>query len=397
MNRTLHAVGGYLRMHIRTSTIDTVNELNNSGKIFWELTPEEGGYSFCCSLFEADEIKAFLQEREVEYSVERFRGLPRLLRYFKNRLGLLLGLLFAMIIVYMASTVVWEVRINCNGEFDEAAVRQSLSELGVNVGANIKDINVYKSELQFLVNNKEFSDIAVNLEGTVASVELRLKRVAERHPPLTGYYDIVAEEAGVIKSITARHGVPTVKAGDSVEAGQVLISGLMVGKFGENYLYHAEGTVSALVQREFYVSIPLETTRKEYTGKTERRLCYEILGKEFNLFCREESGFEKAEIEPKTTKVTFFGMKTPVQKHELLYREYVIVPEFITKAEGERRAAQALEAYLEREQVKASDIQTQFTYNSVTDSIELLAIIQAESDIGREQLNILETTEQATD
>lgn len=380
MNRVLHSLGGYVCIHI--SGIDAVNELNAQGRRFWDLTPEEGGFSLCCSLFDADGIKEALDEMKAEYSIEHFRGFPRLLRFFKNRLGLLLGLFAAMAIVFMSGNVLWDVRINCNGEYDEAAVLQSLEELGVAVGVPIKGINIYRSELQFLVNNREFSDIAINLEGTVASVELRLRREAERHPSLLGYYDVVAKESGVIKSITARHGVPAVKAGDTVEKGDVLISGLMVGKFGENYLYHAEGSITAVVGREFFVAIPLESTRKEYTGRTESRLCYNILGKEFPLYRKEDSGFESTEIHTETKAVTLFGLKTPIKKQSLLYKEYEIVAERISESEAKRRAEKALAAYIEREGGTVIDLQSQCQYNKETGFVELSAVITLETEIG---------------
>ncbi len=387
MNRLLHSLGGYLCIHISgKGALDAVNTLNSENKKFWALTPGEDGFSLCCSLFDADSVKELLEAHGVTYQAESYRGLPALIRRFKTRWGLLVGLVVAMLTVYFSSTVVWDVRINCNGEFDEAAVRQALEELGVTVGVPIKDIDVYRTELQFLVNNSEFSDIAVNLEGTVASVELRLRRVAERHPPLVGYYDIVAKEAGVIKSITARHGVPAVAVGDTVEVGQVLIAGLMEGKFGESYYYHAEGNVTATVQREFYVAIPLETTRKEYTGNVEKRLCYEILGAEFKLYRKELSGFDKAEIHTKTSPVTIFGLKTPVKKQELYYKEYIITEEHISVAEAESRACTALEAYIQREGGKVLEVVPLCTYNKESGFVELVASITVETEIGIEKV-----------
>ncbi len=391
MNGILHRIGGYLCIRISgEGALDAVNALNAAGKRFWALCPEEDGFSLRCSLFDADGIKQLLDGMGAKYGMERFRGLPRLLRPFKKRPGLFVGMLLAMLICYAAGNVVWDVRINCNGEYNEAAVRQALSELGVSVGVPVKSINIYRSELQFLVNNNDFSDIAVNIEGTVASVELRLKREAPRHPPLLGYCDIVAKEAGVIKSITARHGVPAVKAGDTVEAGQLLISGLMVGKFGENYLYHAEGSITATVQREFFVAIDLESSRKEYTGREKSFVAYEILGKEFKMYREGDSGFEKAEIYTETVPITLFGMKTPVQKYKVTYKEYKIVEESISEAEAERRAYAALKAYIERETGKATDVQAVCTHNEETGFTELSAIITVETEIGVESVNSVE-------
>ncbi len=386
MKRLLHGIGGFLKLRLRgEKALEAVNVLNKSGLSFWELLPTEDGYSLCCSLTEADAICRSLQELGAEYEAERIRGLPSLLYPYRKRFGLALGFLLALLTVYLSTTVVWDIRLNCNGEYDKAEVMQALSELGLEVGTPLKSIDVYKTELQFLINNKYFSDIAVNIEGTVVSVELRVKRVAERLPSRLGYYDLVASEDAVILSVTARHGVPAVKAGDTVTAGQLLVAGLMEGKFGEQYLYHAEGDIKALVVREFFASIPLESTKKDYSGKTQDKLTYTVLGKDFDMFSDADTDFEKAELYYDTVPVYVLGLRLPIEKTRIRYREYTVVHERISKETAKHRATDALNAYLQRQDGEVLSVESRCVYNPETDAMEIYAIAELVTDIGIER------------
>ncbi len=387
MKRVLHGISGILKLYIYgDGALEAVNALNAEGLPFWELLPEGDGFSLCCSLLDADRACSLLDGCGVGYETERIRGLPRFIYPYRKRWGLLFGLVIALLIIYFSTTVVWDIRLNCNGDYDEAEVRQALSELGLEVGVPIKGIDVYRTELQFLINNGRFSDIAVNIEGTVIEVELRVKRVAERLPSRLGYYDLVAGEDAVILSVTARRGVPAVKAGDSVKAGQVLIAGLMEGKFGEQYLYRAEGDVKALVSKDYFVSIPLDSTRKDYSGRTEEELTYTVLGRELDLFLDGGTDFGKAEIYCESEPIYIFGLRLPIEKTVVTYREYTIVPERIGEDTAKARALDSLSAYLERLGGRVIAVDSYCVYNDVTDAMELYAVANLELDIGIERL-----------
>ena len=66
---------------------------------------------------------------------------------------------------------------------------------------------------------------SIYFEGTKLYVEVKEnEKETGGHQQPQGM-DIVASEDGVISSIITRNGIPQVKAGDTVEKGQILVSG----------------------------------------------------------------------------------------------------------------------------------------------------------------------------
>ncbi len=386
MYRILHFLTGYIRIKIGgKEALNHINTLHGEDYRFWNMSVEEDGYSISCSVAVADKLLARLSALEAEHRVIDKKGLPFSVYRYRLRWGLLAGMLIAMAIVFLSTTVIWEIRLECNGDFDREAVLSELKDLGVYDGAPIKKINVYQTELGFLVRNPHFSDIAVNLQGTVAAVKLRVRTESPRQEPKENApYDVVASEAGIITYVSAVRGVPVVIKGETVDKGDVLISGIMQGAYGEYYLHHAYGNVKARVYREFSVTVPLSTEEKEYTGNTCRKTAFCVLGKNINLFKSEFSSFERADIEVSKNKLSFLGAKLPAEKQSLIYKEYILTQRILSQQEGEERAKNALSAYIKSLDGEVQNTLAESFYDKELNAVVLNATVELVTEIGVE-------------
>lgn len=114
----------------------------------------------------------------------------------------------------------------------------------------------------------------IDIEGT--NIKVKITKAKEQPEIInnTEYCDIVAKKAGIISKVTAQNGTAVVNVGDSVNAGDVLIKGVMEGKYTEPRKVHSLGNIEAEVvygkTREIYFK---EEIYKE-TGKKENK--YEI-------------------------------------------------------------------------------------------------------------------------
>lgn len=384
--RLLNLIIGYITIELRgKNALNAINILKDEGYKFYSPRVGEGCYYISCSVFFADAIEERLKALEMDYSISKRRGASFIAFRYRARVGLLVGAVLAMLIVYGSTRILWDVRVDCNGEYDERAVYTALAKLGVESGRPISDIDVYRTELTFLVENPQFSDMALNIQGTVAAVKLRVRTESPRQEEKTGVYDVVAAEAGVIRGVSAIKGVPLVKRGDTVDEGDVLISGVMQGAYGEYYLHHACGSVTATVYREYLVVIPLEGNEKVYTGNSKTKTSYIVLGKRADMFFDELSPFEKADAETQTKAVSIFGLKTPIVKQSVTYKEYVLRPKSLSVEDATREANAAFEAYIEREiDGEVTDTQIECVYNEQLNAVVLNGTAEVITEIGVE-------------
>lgn len=131
---------------------------------------------------------------------------------------------------------------------------------------------------------REYNDIvwvSASIDGSRLKVQIKENEdtfredtddgSGEEHPT-----DLIAETDGVITQIVTRSGVPQVHAGDTVKAGDLLVSGRIevLDDSGEvvGYQYQrSDADVFADTQIEYADSIPLTWQDKIYDGKKRYR------------------------------------------------------------------------------------------------------------------------------
>ncbi|MBE6678493.1 MAG: hypothetical protein E7597_06845 [Ruminococcaceae bacterium] len=384
MRRFIRIITGYLKLRLRgEGVLEAVSVLAEEGYVLSGFTPAEDGYNASCSVFGADALIRRLKELGVDAEPVYRGGLPFRCMGYMKRGGLWLGLALAMLIVFGSTRILWDVRPECNGDYDSAAVISDLKELGVYTGASLYDINVYEAEQRFLIKNSLYSDISINVQGTVANVKLRLRTDAEHKNEDKTPCDIVAKEAGIIHKITATKGEPAVEKGNTVAEGDVLINGQVIGKHGGEYLYRASGSAMATVYREYTVIIPLKTTEKQYTGETETKTMYTVLGRDIPLYKSDCTSFNYADSDVSTKTVKLAAVVFPAVKQTLTYREYVLVPKEISVEEAEEKALSAFNAYLKREvDGEVQNTRTECVFNKELNAVVLSATAEVITEIG---------------
>lgn len=155
-------------------------------------------------------------------TVERHGGgflIARLLR----RPAFLAGALFAALAWYTLSSFVWFVAVEGVERVPAAAVLEAARQAGVAPGVPAASLDAQDVQRHLLLSLDDLVWAALELRGTRAVI-----RVAERRLPdmvAHGPGHIVAQTDGVIERVSVLNGFAVVEPGETVRAGQLLISG----------------------------------------------------------------------------------------------------------------------------------------------------------------------------
>ena len=202
---------------------------------------------------------------DLPLTVSPQRGLPKLLRRILHRPGLLVGGILGLGLYLAAGSFFWDIRVIGNATLSDAAVRESLSAVGLSVGTPIRGFQADVTENQVLLLDDRLAWLSVNRKGTVAYVEVReaIKAPVEDPSPTR---DMVAAVGGVIEYIELESGNVRVKAGQTVSEGEVLVSGIYDSTQTGIRVESAKARVFARTTREFSVMIPLAYEEKRYVS-----------------------------------------------------------------------------------------------------------------------------------
>lgn len=266
-------------------------------------------------------------------------GLRWFLDRHKHRLGLYSGIIAGLILIYMSTFFIWEVKITKSDYPNNIEVIELLEKLGVKNGAYIKSIKPSMIQSQAILSNPNISWLSVNIKGTIANVEIKYREpmieIVDTETPA----NIIASKSGKIIYIDAYEGTPIVQLNDSIQKGGLMISGAIDSKVLGMRITHAAGKVLAETSRTIELKIPLKTVKKEYTGNTEIKNKLNIFGRNVNLYLSGKTSMDKYDKIKNTANVTLFDrIILPMKILSIEYLEFEERESMISEAEAEQIA-----------------------------------------------------------
>lgn len=287
-----------------------LNHLQDGGFLHWHMQNKaDGGIIF--RMRAADAEKLIL--RVPAAVAESVRGLPAFRRRYRGRWGIPLGMVLFALIVYVSGTVVWKVEVTGNNELSAETVIRMLEEYGFGVGTRFGNIDFDVLQNDFLLTTDEIAWIAVNMEGTVARVEIRENLGTRRKRQEGSAANMIAAEDGQVLEVRLVGGRAAVVRGDIVRKGELLISGLLtVGEDGLRYEY-AAGEVLAQVNRVITAESPLVRTENIPTGSEKQKKTVRFFDKSVKLFINTGITYAKYDTIIENKQLTLpFGLTLPV-------------------------------------------------------------------------------------
>lgn len=190
------------------------------------------------------------------------QGMPFVVRHMKRRKMMVFGAVSFVGLLFVMSSVIWQVSVSGVQEETMQAVLQAAKESGLYVGAwrsSVRDLAAVQARMLQQMPSLVWAGIEVN--GSKASVKV-IERVKGVDQAPVVPHNLVASKPAVIQKVFATRGNVLVHPGQVVQPGQVVVS----GDLGQGKLVPAEGQVWAEVWYTSNVTLPLSVTQQDLTG-----------------------------------------------------------------------------------------------------------------------------------
>ncbi len=210
----------------------------------------------------------------------------------------------ALLFVWLALTAalslfVWEIEVSGNSAVTDARILSVLAENGVGIGSFGPLIERERTRSLALEKLPQLVWLTVNVRGSRMEVIVRERLKAPEISDKRGNADIVASRAGLIEEVKVYEGAAKVKPGDTVEAGDQLISGELVSLSGKKRAVRALGEVTARTWYTISEAMELSYVEKIPTGESSSKKVLFIGPFRINLY--NNSGIP----EPSCDKITY--------------------------------------------------------------------------------------------
>lgn len=273
----LRYLKGYVKIMLYGSNAERFFNLINARDIhIWNIEKSTDGTFFCTDTKEVYELKTVLRKTGMRIHIKERYGLPFFLFYHRKRKAFFAGIFFSWILVYIMSLYVWNIGYEGNLAHTDDELTKFLEELNIGVGMKKDEVN--PEHIEKVLRN-EYFDItwaSVEIKGTKLVIHVRendsqiVANNNENEALQSG--DIISNKTAIVESIITREGTPLVKAGDTVKAGDVLISG-KYEIYGddlsvlEERRVRADGDIVGRVVYDINLEIDRKYTKKVYTGE----------------------------------------------------------------------------------------------------------------------------------
>lgn len=340
--KILYLFQGYVTIRISGYAKEKlINFLIRSDLNVWDVV-EKGDY-FEVKLKAKDfkMIRQYARKAKCRVRIESKHGLPFLVAKFKARKALIVGLIVAVLTIYILSSFVWFVEIKGASEISKKKIFSSLKKAGFEYGMLKYRLNTDKIE-KTLRKNKKVAWVDVKLTGTKLLVDVVEKVIIEQSEKEGQVVNVVAKKPGLITELIVLAGEPVVKEGEMVKKGEKIISGIikhysqaseegLAAKEEDRELVEeeqvvAKGIVMAKVWYESYGEAKLKNYYRQETGKTVDNFTIRYEDEKINLYGPQNPPFEHYKVK-KTVKSlpSWRNISFPI---EIIRRRYIEVKKF---------------------------------------------------------------------
>ena len=331
---------GYVRISIEGYYIERFINLCTTNKILiWNLKREKGvRLHFNIGIKDFYNAVAIAKKLKCKLKIERKRGLPFIINKYRKRKAFLFSLIVIIVVLYISSCYVWNIDIVVEDGLKLENIAEDVKNAGLETGMKKDNINVEEIVNKIRLKRNDISWIGISLKGTNAIVKVVKAKEAPELVDEKEYTNIIAKKAGTITQIIAQNGTAQVKVGDDVEEGQILIQGVMEGKYTGIRNVHSLGEVKAIVKHSKTEKFPIKEEQNVKTGKKETK--YEI---KFNKFQINDT------IEEEKKFRIFSNLYLPISVIKITNEELVKNSNEYTIEEITARGTKQLEEKIENE------------------------------------------------
>ena len=312
-----------------------------------DVQAENGGFQATVTPHDLYLVRHAARESGMNVHIVKRRGLVFSLFRVRYRYGFFAGAVLFLLIQFALSGHIWRIDLqNESTRYTDAQIGSALANEGIFIGARRNDVNADFTENVLLNSLDGLKRVAVSVRDTRVFVQLADKDPA---PPLMPSYDpptdLVAGKDAYIVSVTATAGNALVRPGDTVHAGELLVSGVCEDEGGHTRLRVAAGEVIGQTIRETTLSVSRKDEKTVLTGRETKKIRLFFYGFHIKFYREGGNRNTKCDIIEETIPLTVLGCPLPVSVTVRTERETAASDRLLTDEELTEKVTAAIRTY----------------------------------------------------
>ncbi len=307
---------------------------------------QAGEFYAACSVRDEPHLRALAETYAVTLTILHRSGLRYRLAPYRYRFGILFGFLLGGMLIYWCNAGIRQIEITGNERVSDDEVLHALAELGVQYGTRFRDLPYTYLEQRMRLSIHDIEWITMRHTGGRLIVDM----TEERLPPEMVHNrmpaNLIAAVPAQITKVDVRGGHAVCKAGDTVKAGAVLITGVQEDARGFSRYYHADGIVRGIYTAEFTEEQPF-VAEIPVRGQTQTETVLSVFGKRLPMTFgfRAPEDLSQVIYEEDADPLMLFGRRTPLTVLHCRYTPRETAITVFSEAEARKKLEESAARY----------------------------------------------------
>lgn len=271
---------GYIQIQIVGDSYDRfLNLCAYHGISLWKLTVEGNVYTAYLMRKDFKKLKNIVKKSHAKVRIRQKHGFPFFLHKYRKRKVYAVGIAAAFLVLFWLSCHIWNISIDGNVSQTDDVMFEYLEQTGVRYGMLKAQLDCKALAAELRNYFSEFSWTAAEIRGTHLLIHVK-EGILETEEEMAGLKnpdsgtaaDLISETSGTVASIYVRNGRAVVQVGDTVEQGEVLVSGFLPIQNDDGEIagwQQVQADADIVIKRtvEYQDEVLQKQAAKEYTGR----------------------------------------------------------------------------------------------------------------------------------
>lgn len=316
---------GYINIDVEGFFIERFINICISKKIFlWRLSRiNSTKLRARIGISDFKKIHNIARKTKCKVSIDSKKGLPFLLHKYKKRKIFAITLFVIAILIFGLTRFVWNIEIICSEKINKNEIIEILNSKGIKEGVPIRKINTEKAINEICLKEDAISWVGIKIAGT--NVIVNIVEATEKPEIIdkNEICNIVSDKEAIIEKISVQDGTARANKGDTVKPGDLLVEGIIEGKYTGNRYVHSEATIIAKVWYTKEKEKSLIQKNDVLTGAQKETFGININKFKIN-FNKTLPKFKKYDtIETKKKLKLFSNFYIPIEIEKVIYKEKI--------------------------------------------------------------------------
>ncbi len=335
------------------------------------------------------EIRHIAKKTKCKVKINKKIGIPFIINKYRKRKIFAIAFLVIAIFILIITNFIWNIEILGNEKISSEEIIELMEKHGISLGKRKKEIDIDKIINSIRLEREDIAWIGIEIKGTNAIISIRETTKMPEMIDKNEICNIVASESAVISKMIIQNGTPVVNVGDKVKKGDLIVEGVMEGKYTGKRQVHSEATILGKICYEKTKSEKYVQFQKTETGNKENKKEFCINNFKIN-FNKGVSKFENYDTIRSSKKLKIFNnfyfpitineiAYIEINEEEIDYTEDELVKKIEKELENEMESEFEISKFDESDKVKSIEVNTE------EDGITLKLIYEIQKEIGVEE------------